>query len=60
MSARKWWPSRKWWFAAVTAAGTITTMALTGDGINNDTEVTAVVGQLVGLAGAYILPNESN
>lgn len=55
--SRGWMPTRKWWFSFVTGAGTVLTMALTGDGINTDAEITGVIGIGVALVGSYIIPN---
>lgn len=51
------WPTWKWCTATVTAAGTVAVLAFTGDGINTDPEIIAIIGLVVQRFVAYFTPN---
>lgn len=53
-----WWPTRKWWYATVIAAGGLATMLLTGESEVTDEETIAVVTFVVQRIASYILPNK--
>ena len=53
-----WTPSRKWFAQLAASAGTVVTMAWTGDGINTDDEKKAIVGIVVALVLTYLIPNK--
>lgn len=56
----KYAPTTKWWTATVVAAGTVAGAALTGDGINTDTEILMVIGLVVQRLVAYATRNAPN
>lgn len=49
-------PTRKWWFATVTATGT-EAVAIISDGWTQATQI-ALVGLVVQRLGAWLLPND--
>jgi hypothetical protein len=57
---KSWLPTRKWLTQLVFSAGTAATMAWTGDGINTDSEKTALIGLGVTLVATYITPNKDD
>lgn len=55
----KYLPTYKWWTATITAAGIVADMALTGDGINSDTEWRVIIALAVQRAVAYMTKNDN-
>lgn len=55
---RKWMPTRKWWAATITGAGTVAVMLWTGDGINTDEEKILVIGLAIQRLVSYVTPND--
>jgi hypothetical protein len=53
-----WLPTRKWWAATATAAGTVAVAAFTGNGIDTDQEKILVIGIVVQRVVAYFTPNK--
>jgi hypothetical protein len=57
VTKKSWLPTRKWFAAEVTAAGTLAVMLLTGDKTVTDPEVVAIVGFVVQALTTFFLPN---
>jgi hypothetical protein len=55
---KTWWPTRKWWYATVIAAGGLLTMLLTGESEVTDEETIALITFGVQRAASFIMPND--
>ena len=54
----RYMPTAKWWAATITAAGSVVTLAVTGDGINTDDEKALVIGIFIQRLVAWAVPNQ--